>query len=218
MSVTPLVFAALLLFFTHLGPSVFGIRDPLVRQYGVRTYRAAFVMLALLSLLLLILLYGDVQRSQYLWYPSPQLYRVPEFVMPVACVLVAGGLLKRRGLAEPELVGIHQISRHPVLWGVVLFALSHLAANGDHASVVLFASIALLAGIGTLTLDAKSRRSAPGAHQQMLATTSNLPFVALLFGRTGFRPRGLLGPLLAGAVLCAVLWISHRWLAGVSLA
>ncbi|MBN33412.1 MAG: hypothetical protein CMM46_01300 [Rhodospirillaceae bacterium] len=37
--------------------------------------------------------------------------------------------------------GIFSITRHPLLWGIALWALAHLIANGDVASLLFFASI-----------------------------------------------------------------------------
>ena len=100
----------------------------------------------------------------------------------------------RRG---PPATGIIRVTRHPFMWGVGLWALLHLAANGDEASVIFFGSLAVLALVGTLLIDARrTRENAPG-WGVFLQATSNLPFAAILERRQRLRRRDR--PLARGA-------------------
>ena len=53
--------------------------------------------------------------------------------------------------------GILKVTRHPMMWAFGLWALAHIAANGDLRSLLLFGSMAVLALYGTVRLDAKRR-------------------------------------------------------------
>ena len=89
-------------------------------------------------------------------------------VVAIAFFLGVQGLLARnptgvqvgRSAAVPEdaIYGVVRITRHPFLWGVVIWSIFHLAANGDEASVVFFGTFFLLALFGTTLIDAKRRR------------------------------------------------------------
>jgi uncharacterized membrane protein len=91
--------------------------------------------------------------------------------------------------------------------------------NGDVASLVFFGSLAGLSLGGTLLIDRK-KRLALGSHWSRLAeVTSNLPFAALVAGRTRLRWReiGLLR-IVAALLLYAVLYLAHPMLTGMRVA
>jgi uncharacterized membrane protein len=113
--------------------------------------------------------------------------------------------------------GVIRITRHPFMWGIALWALLHLAANGDVASVLFFGSLAALALVGTFLIDARrTRENAPG-WGVFLQATSNLPFVAILERRQKLVAGeiGLWRVALALAAYVVLFWL-HPWLFGVS--
>ncbi len=159
------------------------------------------------------------------WPTQTWMVLVPVLVMPLATILLVAGYttanptavgMERAARADDPAPGILRVTRHPVMWAVGLWALSHLIANGDLASVWFFGLIAALALGGTVLIDRK-KRLALGSHWQRLASvTSNLPFAALAAGRTRLRWRdiGVLRPV-AGLLLYAVLYLAHPIFAGV---
>jgi uncharacterized membrane protein len=114
--------------------------------------------------------------------------------------------------------GIVRVTRHPFLTGVGLWALVHLIANGDWASLVFFGTFAVVAGTGTVSIDAKRRRNqGDAAWQAFAARTSILPFVAILQGRNGFNADEIGGwRALLGLVAYALMLGGHSRLFGVS--
>ena len=111
--------------------------------------------------------------------------------MPPALLLLVGGYsqpnptaVMQAGAAAKRPRAILAITRHPIMWGIGLWALAHLPANGDAASLILFGSIAVLALLGTLALDTRKRRDWGERWPAFAAVTSNLPFAALAAGRT----------------------------------
>ena len=113
--------------------------------------------------------------------------------------------------------GILAITRHPFLWGVVLWGASHLAVNGDAASLVLFGSLLMLALFGTASIDAKRRRKLGDRWEPFAARTSNVPFAAILAGRNSLR-LGTIGAWRVGlAVLLYIVFLgAHSWLFSAS--
>jgi uncharacterized membrane protein len=153
---------------------------------------------------------------QPLW---PGLRLVPLVVMPVALLLLAGGLLTRnpsavmqeRALksAEPAR-GMIRITRHPVMWAIMLWAAAHVLARGDLASLVLFGGFLLVAGLGTVLIDARKRAALGEDWQRFAAVTSNVPFAAILGGRNRFLASEIrLRVLVVAAVLYVVLLAVH---------
>src|SRR3546814_6631011 len=109
--------------------------------------------------------------------------------MPVAAVLLVAGITTRSPTAvggdavldDPRTVrGILTITRHPFLNATGLWALAHLAANGDLASILLFGALALLSYAGMAALDGKLRRRMAAAWGPVAMTTSRTPLLAAL--------------------------------------
>lgn len=223
-----MLFASVLFLGTHLGISSTSMRGRLVSVLGERGYLAVYSLLALVTLGYLIWLYGDLPRHPYLWTPSPALYLVPKLVMPVATILLLGGfmvrnptavgmsgLLDSNGAADDLAKGVTRITRHPFQWGVILWAGSHLAANGDQVSVVFFSTFLLLSLAGGALIDRK-KAAALGEHwRPYAAVTSNVPFAAIVSGRNRLVLSELLAPVIVGLLGYALLFWGHPWIAGV---
>ena len=222
-------FAGLLFLGTHFGLSSTPLRGVLTARLGERGYLGLYALLALATLSYLIWLYGQLPRYDYFWLPSPDLYLIPKIVMPLALILLVGGFMVKNptnvgaeGLlkdpAEGDLArGVTRITRHPFQWGVVLWALSHLVANGDSISVVFFCTFALLSGIGTVLIDRKKALTLGADWLPYLDQTSNLPFGAIVTGRNRLVVAELWLPVVVGLVLYVGLFWGHVWVAGVRI-
>jgi uncharacterized membrane protein len=97
-----------------------------------------------------------------------------------------------------------------------LWAVSHLIANGDLSSVLFFGLLAALALGGTVLIDRKKQLALGSNWPRLTQVTSNVPFAALLAGRTKLRWRdiGILR-IAAGLLLYAVLYLAHPKIAGL---
>src|SRR3546814_1436284 len=98
--------------------------------------------------------YG-VAPQMPLWAPWRGYRLIPLLVMPIASILVVAGLTTRNVTAvggerfaetTRPVDGIMTVTRHPFLWGVLLWALAHLPPNGDAASLILFGGFAVQIG------------------------------------------------------------------------
>jgi uncharacterized membrane protein len=216
-----LVLAALFLHVSHYGISSTPLRAALVRRLGEKPYLALYSLIALAAILWLALVY---LRAPYieLWPTTLLRALVPLVVLPFALILLVAGVSGRNptsvgqegALDEPDaLRGALRITRHPVMWAIALWGLSHVAANGDLASLVFFGAIAALALIGTLLLDAKYAARQGAAWRPFAQSTSNLPFAALLAGRQLLAPHEIGWARIAFALaLYALLLALHPWL------
>ncbi|MBM3518928.1 MAG: NnrU family protein, partial [Alphaproteobacteria bacterium] len=113
--------------------------------------------------------------------------------------------------------GFVKVSRHPFLVAVALWAIGHIAANGDVASLILFGALLLLASVGTRLIDAKRRQAGGADWQHFVAGTSIVPFAATFGGRNRVTLADVGWWRIAlGLALYAVLLWGHRWAFGVS--
>jgi uncharacterized membrane protein len=147
-------------------------------------------------------------------------------VVAIAFFLGVQGLLlpnptsvRGEGAAKREDVvqGVVRITRHPALWGVAIWAAYHVAANGDEASVILFGTYLVLSLFGTALIDAKRKRKMGAEWAAFAARTSNVPFAAVLSGRTKLKIGECFGWRfwLALAIFVVVLF-THYWLFSAS--
>jgi uncharacterized membrane protein len=200
------------------------LRGVVVGRIGERPYLGLFSLLSVAGMVWLVRAYARAEPV-WLWSPPAALRWAAPLLVLVAFLFVVIGLTTpsptaaggegRLGLAEPA-QGVLRVTRHPFLWGVALWALTHLGLNGDAASVALFGSLLLLALIGPLLIDAKRRRAFGPAWERFASVTSNVPFAAILRGRNRWQP-GEIGAwrvVIALAAWAAML-AAHPWLFGV---
>ena len=190
-----LVLAALFFAGIHLGIAGTAIRDRAIGLLGKNGYMAAFAIASLIGLGWLVAAYN---RAPYLitwgmlewWKPIVIILMLP------ATLLVVFGLttpnptsVAQEGTLGQPPRGIVRVTRHPFLTGVGLWALLHLIGNGDVASLVFFATWAIVALAGTVSIDAKRRRLLGAAWEPFAAQTSIVPFAAIAAGRSRVTPR-----------------------------
>lgn len=223
-SVTHVFIAALLFVGGHFVLSSRPLRQALSTRLGERPFLAIYALVALATFAWLLLAYA---RAPYvgLWSPSAWSRWIPFCIMPFAMILLVSGYLVRnptvvgqeRHLATADAApGILKITRHPAMWAMTLWGLSHILANGDAASLVLFASIIVLALGGAAHIDRRRRAAYPQEWQRFAAVTSYVPFAAIAAGRNSvmLRDIGWSGPVV-GLIVFVVFLFAHRWLIGV---
>ena len=220
-----LAVAALFLLGTHFGIASTSLRRQLIGLIGEGPYRALFSLLALAALAWLVFAWAAAPFVP-LWEAGIGLRHLVATLMPlpfllVTCAVTAPNPTMTGQRPDPDAgapaTGIVRVTRHPLMWGVGLWALLHLAANGDQASLLFFGALALLALVGTVLIDQRrTRENAPG-WGVFLQATSSLPFVAIVERRQKLVPGeiGLWRIALALALYVAVFWL-HPMLFGVA--
>jgi uncharacterized membrane protein len=220
---TNLLLAVLCFVGSHFLVSSTRLRAMLVGALGERLYLGFYSLAAIWLLIWAGFAYGRAPEVE-LWGHLPGLDALPLVVMPLALLLLVAGYTGRNPTAVMQAPvgpgwkakGVLAITRHPLLWAIGLWAISHLAANGDLASLILFGGIAILAFGGTLAIDARKRRQWGERWAPFAAATSNLPFAAIAQGRARLKLAhlGWWRLALAAALLALLLWL-HPIVIGV---
>jgi len=114
--------------------------------------------------------------------------------------------------AEPAR-GILRVTRHPVMWAIALWALVHLVARGDGASIIFFGGLAFVALAGTRLIDRRKDDTLGADWKRFAEATSNVPFTAIVEGRNRLvlAEIGWKG-VAAGLIAFAVLLLAHPYL------
>jgi uncharacterized membrane protein len=203
------------------------LRGRLVGVLGERGFAGLFSLLMIALLVWVIVTYSRAPTVA-VWQPGPWASWVPVIVMPFAALLFVAGYSQPNptavmqaapaGGGEPRRLapGILAVTRHPIMWGFGLWALSHLVANGDAASIILMGGLGLLALLGTVLIDIKKARSWGPAWAPFAAVTSNLPLLAVIAGRNRVSLAEIGWHRVAIAVVVYVaLFALHEYIAGV---
>ncbi|MBE9554815.1 MAG: NnrU protein, partial [Proteobacteria bacterium] len=128
----------------HFILSSVSVRGRAVAILGETGFRAFYSLAAVVTMAWTVIAYRAAPEIE-LWRTSMTLTHVPAVLMPLACILCVAGLTTRSVTmvggedmaGEPDTVfGIATITRHPFLWGVALWAIGHIVANGEAAGLV----------------------------------------------------------------------------------
>ena len=198
------------------------IRSLLVRGLGDNVYLGLYSLVSLVTLVWMIWAYART--------PLERLWIGDEFkawvwlLMPVSLVLVVCGLSIRnptavrqgnalKSMSEPR--GILRVTRHPLMWGIAIWAFMHLVTRGDAAAIIFFGGLLLLALSGSVLIDRRMDRNFGVDWTRFSAKTSSIPFAAIVQGRNQFRFEEIgwrrVG---AGLALFVVLMVLHPYLIG----
>lgn len=109
------------------------LRQTLVNRLDLKGYKLLFSAAAALGLVLIII--GKAKAGFVHVYTPPSWGRHPAMLLMLFAFIL---------LPAAHMPGnIKRFTRHPMLWGVVLWSVAHLLANGDKASLILFGSLGL---------------------------------------------------------------------------
>ena len=96
-----------------------------------------------LGVVLMIIGYRGAEGA-FFWGRNPALVGINNLLMLASVYLFAAAGMK---------TAIARKLRHPMLWGVILWAIAHLLVNGDTPSFVLFGGIAAWASASMLLIN-----------------------------------------------------------------
>lgn len=203
-----LVAATVAFLATHFVTST-PLRGALVRSMGEWPYRGLYSAVAFVTLGWMIWAYTRAPLEPIWAGPREAAY----VLMPLAFVLIACGYWRNPTMvgadkllkSEDPARGIIRVTRHPIMWGILLWAAAHIIVRGDVRALIFFGSFLVLAAVGTLAMDAR-KKSNPD-WPRFASVTSHIPFVAIAQGRNrmAWREIGWLRPAIGLVVFAAVL-------------
>ncbi|MEK1886175.1 MAG: NnrU family protein [Phyllobacterium sp.] len=190
----------------HSVPAIAPIRQGLIERLGRPTY---FITYSVVSLVILGWLIHATLYLDYvpLWDPQPWQAWTTMVTAPIGIFLVLAGLFSvnplslsiRRGLRRGSIVAV---TRHPVLWGFLIWAAAHLVPNGDLGGVLLFGGLALFCGAGFFIVERRGRRRLGEDWNRIARATSIVPLSAILGGRARLSVDA---PMASALILTAAL-------------
>lgn len=217
-----LALATLVFLATHFVAST-PLRGPLVEAIGDKAYLGAYSLVSFVTIGWMGWAYVHAPFQPVWQVPGVKLW--PLVVMPFALILVVSGVMTKNPSAVGQAAalkaadparGMLRVTRHPVMWGIALWAAVHLVARGDLASLVFFGGFLVLALAGTALIDARKADTLGEEWAKFAAVTSNVPFSAIVEGRNHFAA-GEIGAkrVLVGLAVYGLIIAIHPWLFGV---
>jgi uncharacterized membrane protein len=136
----------------HLLPTVSGLREKLVARLGENGYKALFSLLSVAGFVLLVYGFAKAPAIQ-VWSPSGWTRWVAVVLMLPAFIFLVAAYVPGK---------IKERLKHPFLAAIKTWALAHLIANGDLASIILFGSFLAYAVYDRITLKRRQPTSLIG--------------------------------------------------------
>jgi len=181
----------------HLFVSGTRLRDMITAKTGEGPYLGLFALSSLGAIVWLCIAYNHASASEAntVLFDAGLAFRhiaaLP--VMLIAFLLIVPGVLRgnptSQGQAQAKIDGVLRITRHPFLWGVMLWSGFHLIAMGTQAAVIFFGTFFLVAALGIRAIDGKVKRQRPQDWTEISARTSAIPFAAIAERRNVFAAR-----------------------------
>ncbi len=166
-------------------------RARFIAERGEGTWKGLYTVASIIGFVILVWGYGQARMT------APILYTPPVWMSHITLLLMIPAMILLVASQGPA-GRIKAAVQHPMLLAVKIWALSHLLANGDLASLILF--LAFLAWAVADRISEKKR----------LRAGITKPVVAV-------SPRADVIAVVGGLVLYALfVWRLHLWLIGVA--
>ncbi len=144
---TLLIIGIIVVIGIHVVPAYPDIRDGLIERLGKNGYRVVFSVISTLGFVLLVWGFARAPVIQ-VWSPPGWTRHIAMLLMLPVFILVIAAYLPGRIKAK---------LRHPFLTAIKLWALAHLIANGDLASMILFGSFLAYAVFDRIRLKRRAK-------------------------------------------------------------
>ena len=224
-SLQPLLLATATFVISHFVLSSLPVRRAIFGVIGESGFRILYTVVALFTLIWAAREFGAAPHVE-VWGQTEILRNTAAAIMPFACILAIAGVSTRNVTSvggeelspeDAKAWGIVTVTRHPLMWGFALWALAHIAPNGDGKSIIFFGGFVVLAIVGMFHIDYRRRETMGSDWGPIALTTSAIPFRAYIQGRTEIDWKGIgIARLVMGIALYTLLLMGHEWAFGVS--
>lgn len=193
------------------------LRATLVGKLGDRGFLGLYSLISFITLGWMIQAAMTAPAQAPLWVAPASVWHVGNIVMLLASILLVGSLIGNPAMVDPtgqprfpaEARGVLAITRHPMMWSFILWAIVHAALWGSPGNLVIAGGIGLLSLVGALGQDVKKARIIGQPWRDWQARTSFIPFAALLSGRARWAAATPSAIALIGGF---ILWVGASYL------
>jgi uncharacterized membrane protein len=189
------------------------LRAPLVRAVGERPFTVIYSLVAFVTFGAAIWFYRRIGREPPLWSVDKPIWIASTLLMWLGSVLYVGSFIGKHPFSGANVPkgaphGIFTITRNPMLWGLAIWAIVHMAVVATPKALVLDGGLLFLAFVGGVIQDRKKQAQHGEAWRQWSAQTSFWPF-----GR-GLKSPGALVLISGTIVFIVATWLHPGHAAG----
>ena len=154
MGLTVMIAGLVLFLGIHILTTRRDLRARLIASWGEGPYKIGFSLVSAAGLALIVWGFATYRATGWIdvWHPPRAMKHITEALMLPAVILVVASYIRGR---------IYTTLKHPMLDGVKLWATTHLLANGDLGSIILFGSFLAWAVIDRISLNHRADAGAP---------------------------------------------------------
>jgi uncharacterized membrane protein len=171
------------------------LRASLVARLGERGFAGIYSLIALATFAWMIFAWRAGSDADAFWVAPLWWWPFASLLMAIASILLVGALIGNPAFPKPGVAprpippprGVFAITRHPMNWSFLLWALVHASISGSRRNLIVAAGIAVLALFGSIGQDRKKERLLGDIWRDWEARTSFVPFGALLAGKVRWR-------------------------------
>lgn len=200
-----LFFGAIAFLATHFLMS-HPLRAPLVRRLGEKGFQGVYSLVAIILFGLMIWSYDAIGRERLAWQPTEWAWNIGAVLLWLGSILFVGSFVGNPALpgapgprGGPR--GVFTITRHPMMWGFALWAISHVIVIATPKAVMFYGAVTILALVGSALQDRKKAGLMGDRWHEWTAQTAFLPF-----------GRGLAHPGWFAFVGGTILYLGATWL------
>jgi uncharacterized membrane protein len=182
------------------------LRGPMVRAMGEKAFQGVYSLVSLILFGLMIYFYRVIGREPLLWDAGQAGWIAGTILMWLGSILFVGSFVKNPALpgakgprGGPH--GVFTITRHPMMWGFALWAITHILVVAQPKAIFFYGSIAILALVGSYFQDRKKAGLMGDTWHEWTAQTAFIPFT-----------RGFAYPGTFALVGGTVLYLVATWL------
>ena len=180
MGLLVMILGLVLFFGVHTLTTQREVRARVIVAAGEGGYKIGYALVSVMGLALIIWGFARYRATGWIdvWYPPVAFKHITVALMLPAVILVVASYIRGR---------IYTTLKHPMLTGVKLWAASHLLANGDLGSIILFGSFLGWAVFDRISLKHRTDGGAPpipvgGPGNDLIAVAVGLvAYLALAF-------------------------------------
>jgi uncharacterized membrane protein len=170
------------------------LRLGLIRNMGESGFRIAYSLVAIVTLGWMILAFPRADAVP-LWIAPGWCWIVGSLVMLLGSILLVGSFVRNPAFPNPgsekqasrPATGVFAITRHPMNWSFILWALVHMSVWGSPRNLIVALGILVLALFGSIGQDRKKLSAMGESWRGWQSRTSFVPFGALIGRKVKWR-------------------------------
>ena len=157
------------------------LRAAIVRRLGEKGFQGVYSLVSLLLFGLIAWSYHAIGREPQVWKPTAYTWGIGAILMWAGSILFIGSFVANPALpgspgpkGGPK--GVFAITRHPMMWGFAMWAMTHILVLAQFKAVVFYGSILILALVGSALQDRKKAMLLGETWHDWTAQTAFVPF------------------------------------------